>query len=303
MRRALLALTVVVMLMVAACGNGVSARDSATSPDGSGSPAVRDLSELKVPVESDGTPAPASEPRQYDVDKMSAFETFGVYYGYSGPWYSQLQLDTGVTPLERSVLVGSASKWSENLLVRNDTLSDIGDLSVQATLLDDAGRVLDVATSSVSIDGIRPGEPVPVALAATALTSDVADVKYDFRYAKSPPAYRQLTTVELRSWPYGQEDRSGIPKEIKVDVGDSYLTVINVANAGDTSLLDVALWVGWIDSNGRLIHFERAQRIDYGQTPEQASRGGDFYVAVSDPTVAKQLADAQQISWAAGVTS
>ena len=291
-----------IFLLLTACGNAPPSGDGPQA-EGTQTAAVRDLSALKVPVETVGTPAPATEPRQYDVDKLSARETFGVYYGYSGPWYSQLQLATGVSPLEKSVHVLPGAHWSENLLVRNDTLTDIGALRVQATLLDDAGQTLAKATSRVLIDGIRPGEPVPVALSSHVPTGAVASVEYTFKYTKTSPAYRQLTTLGLRSWPYGHDDRSGIPKEIPGDLRNDYLGLVNVTNAGDVSLSGIALWLGWIDANGRLLHVQRAQRIDYGQTREQASRGGDFFVAVSDPVLAKQLIDAQPISWAVGVPS
>lgn len=116
--------------------------------------------------------------------------------------------------------------------MRNDTLSIIGDLNVRALHLGCRRTRLGRGNLAAVDRRDPPGEPVPVALSSEASTSEVGSVKYDFSYTKCPPAYRQLTTLEVRFLPRGQEGRSAIPKEIAGNVGDAYLTVINAVNAG-----------------------------------------------------------------------
>lgn len=285
--------------LLAACGNGVAPNAASSGQEAP----IRDLSDLKIPTQEADSPAPLQGERIYDVDKLSANATFADYYGYDGPWYSQLQWDTGFTILGKSVYVDPASEtWSANALVRNDTLTRAGVVVVRATLKDAAGKTLGMAEGVSPVLDARPGEPVPIHLESDVRASDVVEVSYATGAEPPNDEYRQIEIMELRAWPYG--DRPAIDEKfLSEDQGQGplpYVSLLFATNEGEQFVSDYDVTIGWISQSGELVHFRTASPSASEQTADQRNVGREYMIVESDRALATKLQDLQQVRWVTG---
>jgi len=282
-----------------ACGNAPTSPVQAAPSEATQSPAVRDLTDLEIPNPPDPgmTQAPA-EPRNYDVDTMSAQDTYGLYYGYSGPWYSQLQYDRGITVLDQSVGGGSGKTWGAFLLARNDTLKDVGRITITATLLDGKGDQIGQASGTSPVPDVRPGEPVAVSLTSDVPIDQVASADYG-AFAEAPSAVQRTLTVEqLQTAPYG--DRAPLKTDWWTDTGQApypFVSLLFVKNVSKESLTNDHVLVAWFNKNGRVDMVSDATALTEGRTPEQLAYGQEFVVHEDDVTAADVMLNSQPMYW------
>lgn len=290
------------VLLLAGCGSAPATPRAQQDASPQDLPAVRDLDDIQIPIDpGPGTPAPA-EPREYDVDAHPASWSHGNYYGYRGPWFSQLQWDRGITVIEPSVFeISDDEMWAANLLVRNDSLVNVGAAVVTADLLDSAGKVLGQASGVSPVSDARPGEPVPVHLQSDVAASQVQSVVYRADAPAKAPAVRKLDTVTLRTFPYG--DREPITLESIAEpqgegVPRPFTLLTQVTNESDLPVSDFQVVFAWMNDKDQIVHIsDDAQPVDYGQTLEQKQFGQDHVLEVSDPEIARSLNDLYQLTW------
>ena len=262
---------------------------------------MRDLSGLQIPIPPDpgATPAPA-EARNYDVDSMSPVDTYGVYYGYSGPWYSQLKWDRGITVLTKSVGRQVGTAWGVFLLARNDTLAEVGRVTVTATLLDDEGHRIRTVTATSAVPDARPGEPVPVAVSAPIPAARVDSVRYTATASAPQPVERRFSIDQLQTASYG--DRQPLATTWWTDTGAApypYVSLLNVTNKSDHRWTDDHLVVAWFDKSGQVVMLSTAAVADTkGRTTQQLAYGQDFVVTCTNRTSAQRMDESQPMYWA-----
>jgi hypothetical protein len=249
------------------------------------------------------TPAPA-EPREYDVDQHRAAWSWAAYYGYIGPWYSQLQWERGAYVIDPSLLEASEGAWSAEMLVRNDSLRTFAGLGVTATLLGQSGEVLDKVSGTSPVLGIRAGEPAPVKLSSDVDASRVAEVAYEATAQPSPPSTRQFEASLIRSFPPGKREPiqlQGLQEPRGLD-SYPYTLLYQVKNESGEDASDFHLVIAWMDDEDRIVFIsDGARPVDYGQTAEQRQFLQDLVVRVPPGPLAERLSGLRQLVWVYGL--
>ncbi len=311
------------VVLVSACGNSPSGSTAANGdvepPDPSpsstlplppeGMPAIRDVSSLLLPADPGDSIAPGPNRLyvDYDIDRASAWETMASYYGFTGPFYSQLQWDRGITVLDKSLGVEPGRTWTGNVLARNDTLTTVGAITVTATLLDAKGQQLEQVQASTGVPEARPGEPVPVRLVSETQAEQVADVRFEALADAAPTGTdrRLRFIVDDNPAPYGHEEPQErlSYSERGLEPPLPYLECLAVTPTDrDVVLSGIDNVLAWQDGQGRLVYVAEPFLIDetdkttYGdQTP--------FCVSVDDPLIAKDLTSFATLWWGVGESS
>ncbi len=305
-------------LILAGCGNGVATspqgavEESPTpsqageasglpTPPGPGSPEVRDISDVRLPLDNGdgGPPAPVRTYEDYDVDQREPVDTISVFYGYTGPLYSQLMWDRGMTVLEPTVGIDDTATWGADLLVRNDSLETVGAISVEVRLIGGDGQVVGTADATSPVLEARPGEPVPVSITSDVDQSLVSDVKWTTS-AKAAPSQTERhlkSQFAPTAYPYG--DREPIKTDLYDETGQSPpypflqgIAVYPTSNAITVS--SMANVLAWMNEKGQVLEVAAAQ--------PSMRNGAGFLVTVDNPAEAKGLETAYRLWWGVGYT-
>lgn len=312
-------------LLLTSCGNGpttatgLSPNESSSSsqaaetsdlptPPSSGLPEVRDISDVRLPLDptEGGPPPPTRSYEDYDVDKRDPASTISVFYGYTGPLYSQLQWDRGMTVLEQTVGVDKTPTWGADLLVRNDSLETVGAIKVEARLIGSDGQSVGTVVAASEVRDARPGEPVPVSLESDVERSAVSEVRWSASASQAPAsAERHLTAVFGPPLPYGEREplRADLYDESKQAAPYPYIAGFDVRpTSKDIDLVDITNVVAWMDDAGRVLEVVPAQHVSDDQTPDDYRYGAGYIAPVADPEVAHEVADAHVLWWGVGWT-
>jgi len=75
-----------------------------------------------------------------------------------------------VTVLQESLTIANSGTWRAWGLVRNETMHNVGNVRVNATLLGQDGTILDRVSAKVPVNILRPGEHVPLRLSLISLS-------------------------------------------------------------------------------------------------------------------------------------
>lgn len=212
--------------------------------------------------------------------------------GFEGPFYNGLLESGRVVVLADHVAFGSGASFSALGLIRNESREPVGSVVVSASLLAGDGSVIEVVSSKVVVDPIRPGEPAPFEIVSGVPTEKVAEVVWDV--VAGPPnglsrAVEVIFGLELPSGdrkPYnglGYAESGGPPYP--------YVWYASVDHLGDPVPLP-RITALWLDRSGRpLVLVSDAVRDGVTGAPmpvlkpTQVEGGrGDIWLVVPDST-------------------
>lgn len=256
------------------------------------SPAPFDCGAPVVPAASGSSP-----PTDPDANK--------TLRGFSGPYYETVDMTGQLVVLENTVAVPASGPWQATGLVRNETRSVIGEVTVMASLRAADEQELARALAASPVAPVRPGEPVPFELTADVDVAAVDHVVWEAS-ATAPGDPRTRHTEVYVHWtvPYGDRE------QLVDDTGPPpfpYIMAGSVESLADIPISAPAVVVGWLTEEGRVRHVETRPLEEVGTReildvlPERISADetgiADFTIMVDDPEIAPHLHSSTYMYW------
>lgn len=256
-----------------------------------------ELPEIPAPLSIDEACTPASgeyDPTHCVAPPDPAFpsspeglDDYRNLYGYNGPYYSPLVSGGTVRVLDQTVYTETSSgtfrAWG---LVRNESGTDAGQVTVTATLFDANNVVLGTASGLSPVFRLRPNEPGPFAVTST-VAAPVARVEWTVALVPLvESATRKLAIGEYRRIPYG--DRQRVDSFIEPDPtnGPYPFRLSGLVRNHDSQGLQNPTVVGaFMDASGRVRWIETASLADENGGAAAALNAGDwadFVLTVGD---------------------
>lgn len=190
-------------------------------------------------------------------------DEFKALRGYSGPRYNVEALDGRVVVLSDTVYVWPQDGWKATGMFRNQTCQTIRTTDLTAHLLDSRGEIIEEVTALLPVNELRPGEPAPFTIKASASRESVKAVEWQVNYTQASHSARDLSfdIYEGRQVP-----------------GESHYSLFGrVRNIGGNTARDTHLIVAWLDSKGRVVYVDSLQ-IRMIANPTQLRNSIDMHV-------------------------
>src|ERR1700688_538181 len=185
-------------------------------------------------------PAPPPPPGLIPLPDPEGFKSL---YGYKGPYYNTNNLDGTVAVLSKSLHSWSTTTWKVSGMVRNQTRCPVLINGLTARLFGSHGELLAIATTSVPIDTLRPGEPGPFMIEApvTSMAVQSVDWHVDFVEAKG----------EERAFEF-EVYNEGI-------ASDGYNLGGTLRNSATTTVKNAHMIIAWLDAQARVLYATSAK--------------------------------------------
>lgn len=191
--------------------------------------------------------------------------------------------------LDATVRTTSSGPWNAYGLVRNETLTEIGDVRVTAILYNAQGEELGSASGSTSLGLLRPGEPAPFSLHADVAADGVSQVEWVVSW-KDPDrsVSRDLLLQYYWQRPYA-------------DVESPYEFAAGFRNLSGRELREAWLVVAWLNDNGRVVWIDEASLSPAMASAPPGSGGVNFdSIVIKDAKLAEQIYGLDYLMWGAG---
>lgn len=239
-------------------------------------------------------------------------DDFKALKGYGGPLFNPDVQTGSVEVLESTLHPAPSTSWGVVGLARNQTRNTFAQVTIRVQLRSSSGELLDTASATSPVRGVRPGEPAPFVLTSEVPASSVADVRYSAAGAAGAALNRDLDVTTYWQLPYGDRPGGGgasFPHSDPPAPPYPYVRYGNVQNLSDSPLSPTVVGA-WLDAQGHVLNVAVLPRI----TSDSAGNGevvpdtgpiapdsaGDYVYENDDPAVAPTLADAEFIRWATG---
>ncbi len=218
-------------------------------------------------------------------ERSMAPDAFKILYGYQGPYYSTALLDGRVKVLYETVYTWPTPNWKATGMVRNQTRCSAHIRSVTARLVGSEGKTLGIATATVPIADLRPGEPGPITIEAQLPVEEVKSVEWhvDSEEATSPARQFEFTIDENRL----------------SSISDEYVLEGIIQNVATTTTRGVRVVAAWLDAQNRVLVVAEPQFDNGGNletTADLAANGDDahqdsgvFKYITDDPALALRI--------------
>ncbi|MBA3780017.1 MAG: hypothetical protein H0X16_12110 [Chloroflexi bacterium] len=216
--------------------------------------------------------------------------------GFSGDYYTNRLSAQDVVILSEATVVSTEGEWAARGLVRNETSSDVGDVTVTAALRGRDGGLLAKAETVVPIDPLRPGEPGPFELSSSVNASRVANVEWSVASNESLGSPRQFLIEQYWSLPYGNREPRGF--EVGTDPPYPFIVFGSVFSRAGMPAVRPVVTTAWLDSEGGVSWVD--------STPVEMASGlielapdsfGDFLVSIEDASVGPGLEFGRHLMW------
>lgn len=239
------------------------------------------------------------EPRPLAFDHIP-----GQVYGYSEPYkYVSAVTGEGVIVLPETVQTATSGPWRALGLVRNETTKEVK-ATLQATLLDAAGTVLDRPTAEILVDPLRPGEPAPFDLSSSVAGAAVDQVRWEVRVAAPSGSTRRFHVEDDQLGTYGDpRTRSGI----RPGPPYPYVEDASATNASGMVVHNPTLVGAWVgdspEHRGKVLHVVTVPLHDDRGRPLESlgpDQAGRFRFVIDDAVLGPLVNDADPLFWVVG---
>lgn len=216
-------------------------------------------------------------------------DEFKTLLGYSGPFYNVEKLNGRLAVLAETVRVSPRELWQASGMVRNQSCQPMRIASLTARLFGQDGKLLDVATATLPLDTLRPGEPAPFVIKSPVLTAAVHRVEWqieDVPDSDTPRAFRMVTHEAGRT------------------LNDTYSLYGSIYNLAESAAPSVHVVAAWLDRQGKVLHVASPQiRLiadpKHRKNTVDLEEGDfeDFLYTTDDPSLVSLLTDATLVLW------
>jgi hypothetical protein len=238
--------------------------------------------------------------------------------GFKGPYYAVDLEAEEVVVLKETLTTASEGTWQAWGLVRNETSTSVGEVTVTTSLIGADGAVLDRPSAEVPVDPLRPGEPGPFIITSTVEAAKVTSVEWLVEAGSPnplvPPEAREVELLTLWTVPFGASSpaRSGwflqnMQKAgLLQEMDESYILRGDIKSWGKVALPEPRIVAAWLDDGGHVVWVEETAPL--GGPGGPASRlqvlepgmSGDFAFGVSNPEVGPRLDELSYMLWGVG---
>jgi hypothetical protein len=252
--------------------------------------APEDGDESCEPTTYEYDPATCQAPPDPLGTTLPAMDEYRSLYGYNGTHFAPHVDGSSVRVLEETVYSSGTSDWKATGLLRNETSSDVGTVTVLASLRDSNDGELGQATATLPIAMVRRNEPAPFSIEAPIAASQVVRVVWSVLTGPVATAKRKVVLTEHWRLPYGAREKfDDYLIDDPAQAPYPYRLSGSVANEESTALAAPKVTVAWVDSAGRVRGVESVQPSDPDGSVAltiPAGKTRDFEIAISDPDLA-----------------
>ena len=251
---------------------------------------------LQVPADEGGGRRCGPPAMVFPIDHSP--ETHRVLKGFIGRYYASLVNGNAVTVLQESLTIADSGTWRAWGLVRNETMRNVGNVTVSATLFGRDGTLLDRVSAKVPVSVLRPGEPGPFTIRSTISVSDVARVEWSVEPgALNPAVSRDFIVQPFWEVPFGVSEWRGVKRN---DSPYPYVLSAGFTNLG-SRIQRATLVVAWLDENNRVVWVETAPLAPGTGASIPPDGSANFVeIRVSDSAVGPRLYDYTKMYWVVG---
>ncbi len=214
----------------------------------------------------------------------SGEDSWRTLAGFVGSRWLDTPVAGGPLLLDDSVTTATAGAWWGIGLVRNEGADTVPGVTVAATLVDDAGEVIEVVEVPAAVSAVRSGEPVPFRVDSAVDATQVAEVRWSVATNETYSATGRDVAIHTY-WTRGFADPRPVDNYLWRDDGGAHShLVMGSAEAITTTGQSPRVVGAWIAPDGRVLHVAEAVVVHPDAALDLDS--------LSDPLVDDELVEA-----------
>lgn len=259
------------------------------------------LQEDDIALDAIGLNAQQIEKNKAEIDDIKKNENYiRRFPGFLGPYAVEYVDGINVSVVSNSlnIIASEGNNWTAMGLVRNETMSTIGNSFVEATLINSRGKEIEKVTGKVLVDEIRPGEPAPFVLTSSTNIEDVITVDWGVKAQKKEENISRDANITIDyELAYGDEYYKGQPR---YDAPFPYRLSVSFDNLGG-KVNNVELTVAWLTPEGKVFWIEQSN-LDPVFADGIGEEGAGYFqnIVNDDIEIAPKLTEALNMFWVVG---
>ncbi|CAM2946382.1 FxLYD domain-containing protein [Paenibacillus sediminis] len=239
------ALLVIAVISVASISYAESAKSNKVKVDLPNKPEIWEIHKHLKKEDFDPSTSPSG--KMDDSGQDTAVRTLK---GFVGPNYATQVNGKSVIVLSNSLNVSKSGNWAVKGLVRNETTSNIGAVTIEAKLISSKGTLLGTVSTKSIVTKIRPGEPAPFEMTSSIPVSKVASVQWITKpTAAQDNISREANIMVDYELAYGQQDYRGFKRN---DPPYPYVLATSFDNLSGP-IKTAQLVAAWLDETGKVV--------------------------------------------------
>lgn len=241
------------------------------------------------------------EKNKAEIDEMKKNENYiRRFPGFFGPYAVEYVdgINVSVVPNSLNIIASEENNWTAMGLVRNETMSNIGNSFVEATLINSEGKEVEKVKGKVLVDDIRPGEPAPFVLTSRTNIEDVETVDWVVKVQEKEEKISRDANITIDyELAFGDEYYKGQPR---YDAPFPYRLSVSFDNLG-VKVKDVELTVAWLTPEGKVFWIEQS-KLDPVFANGISEEGAGYFMNIvnNDKEIAPKLTESLNMFWVVG---